>query len=280
VSRLWTPSAPAIIGRRKLLTGAAALSALSLLPAEPAFASGSSYSSSPIVTASAYGTTSPTADIPVSVNLTGCDLVHVMVLGPARVGSFIIDNLGNNYLAHPTTFFDYNNNANSLQNTLWSCQGGTFTSGMTVTCKINGDPDPLTVLIAGWSGSKGGGTYVGQISTGSATSGTTVQPGSITPTNNGSLLIFGVTGSNNGATWTVDSGFSIALQLPPITGANYGGAMAYLIQGAISPVNPTFTETGASTTQNSGIAEYFAASYTPPGGSAPTGGGIVMMGTP
>lgn len=74
----------------------------------------------------------------------------------------------------------------------------------------------------------------------SMTSGT---PGSVTPTNNGSLIITGVKSDNPGDTYTIGSGYTIAGQIPFSAGVNFGGAAAYLIQTTAAAANPTWNVT-------------------------------------
>lgn len=72
----------------------------------------------------------------------------------------------------------------------------------------------------------------------------TIQPGSLTPANANSLIVTGVGIYNSGPTVSsIDSGFTITDTNP--AGGNFGGSLAYLVQGAAAAVNPTWTFSGS-----------------------------------
>lgn len=77
----------------------------------------------------------------------------------------------------------------------------------------------------------------------SASPATTVQPGSLTPSVPGCLILVGWS-IDAGATVAIDSGFTILDQANFVGGASYGGGLAYLIQTSAAPVNPTITVSG------------------------------------
>jgi len=68
---------------------------------------------------------------------------------------------------------------------------------------------------------------------------TTVQPGSVTPTASGELIITGI-GYGAGTSASVDSGFNTPLNSAPGSHST-GGAMAYLVQAVAAAINPTWT---------------------------------------
>jgi hypothetical protein len=73
-------------------------------------------------------------------------------------------------------------------------------------------------------------------------SATTVQPGSITPTTNGQLIICALA-YKVGSSATINSGFSTPLISAFASGQHYGGAAAFLIQATAAAINPTWTTT-------------------------------------
>lgn len=79
--------------------------------------------------------------------------------------------------------------------------------------------------------------------------GTTLQPGALSPSVNNSLVVSGVA-SNNTGTVSIDSGFTIVAQGPLAGGVAFGGALAYFFQGTAASINPTWsglaTSSGAS----------------------------------
>lgn len=66
-----------------------------------------------------------------------------------------------------------------------------------------------------------------------------IQPGSVNPDNDGSLIIAGCA-VDNSVTQTVDSGFSIIADVAFEGGANEGLALAYKIQSTAASINPQF----------------------------------------
>ena len=80
----------------------------------------------------------------------------------------------------------------------------------------------------------------------SASSTTTVQPGSITPSQANTVQIFAWEHDNQVVTPSVNSGFTINGSVTP-SGGNYtGGGSAYRIATSASAVNPTLTLSGTS----------------------------------
>jgi hypothetical protein len=99
---------------------------------------------------------------------------------------------------------------------------------------------------------------IGQTSGTNAGSGSSVQPGSITPVGNGHLFIGAI--SENGAptdnSVAVNSGFTITDQQPFTSGQFFGSAMGYLIQSAAAAVNPTFSWSGGAAAVNAAMVEF------------------------
>ena len=76
--------------------------------------------------------------------------------------------------------------------------------------------------------------------------GTTIQPGSVTPSLDGEAIVTHAGTSQTGAVLSIDSGFAILDQFPVSPGLAYGGGLAYRIQSAKTADNPTWTSTGAA----------------------------------
>lgn len=78
---------------------------------------------------------------------------------------------------------------------------------------------------------------------------TTVQPGSITPSQANEVIV-SLVGLNGASTSIgINSSFLEAVDVPEISfasGSNYGGQMAYLIQTTAAAVNPTWTRNSAN----------------------------------
>lgn len=79
---------------------------------------------------------------------------------------------------------------------------------------------------------------------GATTTGTSLQPGSVTPAEDGCLVITGLS-SVGGNSQTIDGGFT-RLQVDINGGNNLAAAGAYLIQGTAGAVNPTWSWSGSN----------------------------------
>lgn len=100
-----------------------------------------------------------------------------------------------------------------------------------------------------------------------ALTSTTMQPGSVTPTTDGQLVIAHDTWDNEASMATVDSGFVTPSYGDIGTGGVYlGSGSSYLIQTNAAAVNPTFTL--PSTSHQYGVIVTFKAMPPPP--AAPT----------
>lgn len=96
------------------------------------------------------------------------------------------------------------------------------------------------------------------------------QPGSITPSNNGELVVTGIGLSSNptSGSITIDSGFTITDSNLYQNAVNFGGGLAYLVQGSAAAINPTWSWTGNTTELSANIASFIAgasaaAAFTP-----------------
>jgi hypothetical protein len=82
------------------------------------------------------------------------------------------------------------------------------------------------------------------IENGATASGvTSIQSGSVTPTNANSLIVAAGSPTDNTSLYGVDSGFTATATVPFVGGTNEGLLMAYLKQNAAAAVNPTFSWT-------------------------------------
>jgi hypothetical protein len=71
------------------------------------------------------------------------------------------------------------------------------------------------------------------------------QPGSITPSVSGSLVVSGDTYTDT-STLSVNSSMTIAKQVPVVSGIAYGGGIAYLSQTTAAAINPTWSSSTGS----------------------------------
>lgn len=126
-----------------------------------------------------------------------------------------------------------------------------------------------SIVVMGFSGSTG--TPLDQNTGSVGGSGTTVQPGSITPTQDDELLV-SMSTILDAATVTVNLSFdSPPDQVNQVAGDHVGMAMTYQIQTTATARNPTFTYSASQTANiTAGIASFKAA-----GG----GGAVAKRGT-
>lgn len=94
--------------------------------------------------------------------------------------------------------------------------------------------------------------------------GTSAQPGSITPTNANSVVVAGIGTPSSGtiAISAIDSGFTITDTVNAGAGVTEGGGLAYLVQTSATAENPTWTLT--SCTWNATNIVLISGSATPP----------------
>jgi hypothetical protein len=76
-------------------------------------------------------------------------------------------------------------------------------------------------------------------------SGTTLQPGSITPTEDGALLWAHMGFSSDGLPVSIDSDYIEIDEAEFVSGESYGGQWAYQIQSTAAAINPTWTRTNS-----------------------------------
>jgi len=102
------------------------------------------------------------------------------------------------------------------------------------------------------------------VENGAGVTGTSLQPGSVTPSENDELLICGLTTANEeGSTPSIDSSFIEELGIIFGTGVNLGGFTGYKIQTTAGAENPTWSWT-TSVDAASVIATFKSTSEDPP----------------
>ena len=72
-------------------------------------------------------------------------------------------------------------------------------------------------------------------------SGTSFQPGSITPGQNNEIIIASIVTGNTGGAVSINSAFTVSDAVAFGAGVNQGAVMAYLIQTSAAAVNPALT---------------------------------------
>lgn len=193
-----------------------------------------------------------------AIDTTGSTLLVVVVANSYLFNPVISDNKGNTW--HGACLLgDVSNNSQLTISYAWNPTVG---SGHTFT--ISGGLNFISAEVASFSGIKTSADPLDHTNTGRAGSVGSVQPGSITPSTDLSLVIAGLATSGAvGFTASIDSGFSITDQLPLSSGEYYGSALAWLGQVAAAAINPTWTESGGSHDLTAGIASFLPAPPVP-----------------
>lgn len=150
---------------------------------------------------------------------------------------------------------------------IYYCENPTVGSGHTFT--YSGSGGYPTICVEAHSGTKTSSSY-DQENGATNTATNSLQPGSITPTENNELIISGAAQYIEAAISNVDSGFTVSDGIGAVSGTNVGGTMAYLYQGAAAAINPTWT---FGTTVDAAVVQ--ASFKTPP---ASTNTSLFFMG--
>ncbi len=116
-----------------------------------------------------------------------------------------------------------------------------------------------TLAAAAFTGNTG--TPFDQENGGRASGVTSLQPGSVTPTEDDELLVT-IVGSNTTNTLSLDGGFTETDEVAYSGGNHFGASMAYLIQASLAAANPTWSWSN-STGAAAAIATFKAAAGTP-----------------
>jgi hypothetical protein len=201
-----------------------------------------------------------------AINTTGANLLligagwyPVTTPDPTTVG----DNMGNTFTGLTKK---------TLTNTslrLWHCVGANVGGGNVST--VAGATEFIGMNVSAWSGAAASPVSVENGNT--ATSASTIAPGSVNPPEDNCLIVTAVAFQDNtsGAV-SIGSGFTkIAADDAPYNGSNnVGYSFAYLIQTTAAAVNPTWNITNSSSELVSVIAVFKG-----PGGG---GGAFTLLG--
>ncbi len=178
------------------------------------------------------GTTSP------SIDTSGADLIVISAsCSSATIIAYlatISDNKSNTWLSGGITQNDGSNNAASG---IVYCINPTVGSGHTFT--YGGGSILQSICVAAYSGVNAG--FDTAKNSGASGGSFTVQPGSVTPNQNNSLIIVAGTAVQVGNTLAVNQSFTIRENQPLVAGQTYGSWIMDLFQGTAAAVNPTIT---------------------------------------
>lgn len=169
------------------------------------------------------------------VDTTGSNFISVSSSNYNLNAVSLSDNLANVWTLDITQ-------ASSQQTTnIWSCHNPTVGAGHTFTLTGVGTPSYCTISVVWASGI----SNIAVQSTNSVGSvAPSIQPGSVTPAENGDLII------TSNCSWSstsgsIDSGFSSNYVPFNTSNSNLAGGMGWLIQPTAAAINPTWTFSGS-----------------------------------
>lgn len=187
----------------------------------------------------------------VTVNTTGASIVYVAVsqFNGITIGT-LTDSKSNTWIGLTARI-----GPAEAYNRIFYCAPCTVGSGHVFTWD-NGTSIFGALAIQAWSGSNVSPFDV-QNGAVAAAGVKPIQPGSVTPSQNNSLIITSVdpTGATTAASYTVDSGFTITDSINAQPGIE-GLAMGYLVQSTAGAVNPSWSWTGTSNDSAATIAVF------------------------
>lgn len=195
----------------------------------------------------------PAGDVAASVTTaaiddTGANVDYVFCVTQTPGTCTVTDSKGNTYSAGTIS-------AGTTITAQWFCSMGTVGSGHTFTGTRSAGIF-VTVFQMAFSGVNS--CTIDQHNEAQVPSGTTINTGSVTPTQISELLIAATGGYNSGFdTYAVDSGFTLDTKV--VSGAILGGVTAYQIQTTIVARNPQFTVSDGANNGNSASIETFKA---------------------
>lgn len=187
------------------------------------------------------------------VDTTGCNLITVVCTYASAGAGTLSDSKGNTYTGRTE---QYNSVAPACR--IFECSNPTVGSGHYWT--LTGSSIFGTLGAAGWLNAKLSSPFDQENGQGGAGFSGTATPGSITPGEDGEIIITGF-GWNTSASMSVP-GYTIGDSWDFQGGTNYGGGWAYLIQTPAAATNPAWTFSG-SEGGNVTIASYKANADAP-----------------
>lgn len=166
----------------------------------------------------AHGQSRPSIGNPtLPLNCTGANLFVAVASGRGTLA--VSDSLSNTW-SIAVSDFSVSGNGGAI----FYCLNPTVGASQTFNT-LSGSFDIMNVTA--WSGAAAS-SVLGPTNFADTLTGSTFQPGSVTPTSNGSLIVSGI-GSNNTGTITIDTGFTVSDQASLNAGVSFGLGQGYLI---------------------------------------------------
>ena len=173
------------------------------------------------------------------IDTTGATLLVVTLNGygfSSPASTTVSDSKGNTWIAlTPETDSPGTTVVNTVMFYAWAALN--TGSGHTVT--LSATNNFVGATFSAFGGTKVSANPLGATQNGALTlsSVTTLQAGSITPSQDGALIIANLGTGDGSASFTIDSGFSVIDQVAWVSGSNESNASAYLIQTHAAAVN-------------------------------------------
>ena len=196
----------------------------------------------------------------------GADLI--IVSAPCTQAGLAALSLGDS-AGNTWTVIDTIAPASGCQTRWWYCHNPTTAAAHTFTVSNSASTVIYaSVAVQAWSGSVAAGTSPLDQHTASAaiTSGTTLPCVSLTPLQDGSLIVAGYTlnmSASQSGSMTIGSGLTISDSQGFVAGASYGTGLAYYVQPSAQAIAPIWTIPGGGTATGGGAV---LASFIPAAG--------------
>ncbi len=171
-----------------------------------------------------------------AVDSSGSDFLVIGLSYQPTSGATISDSKVGNTWNSLTRYISSNNEASRLY---W-CVPVSVGSGHTFTATGTAFFPGISAM--GYSGVDQSSPFDVENGNAPASAVASFQTGSVTPSNAGSLIVSTLNMYNTVASVTIDLSFTIETSVSGSGGVSYGNAMADLIQGAASALNPTWAD--------------------------------------
>jgi hypothetical protein len=178
-----------------------------------------------------------------AIDTTGATLLVLVasVYRPLATSPLPSDSKGNTWTARTS----YDSGSNDPRVKIYYAQNPVVGSGHTVTLSDTNSFPVLTLLA--FSGTATASVYDTENGANSGASPvTSLASGSVSPSQDGEVIVTGITWNSDGGTSpSIDNGFTVTQSLTSISGTRMGGGAGYKIQTTAASVNPGWSWTGA-----------------------------------
>lgn len=200
-----------------------------------------------------------------SMNTTGANFIVVGVAYYDNFPQTVTDNQSNTY----TALTAYGAAANAFSQLFYTCNPVTSASHTFTT--TGSSASFQAIYAAAFKNVQCPGPFDVGNGAGPIGSGTTFQPGSITPSLNGELIVTPLSNFETSGTDSINSSFTLLSQQLDVSSTNIGLDFAYLIQSTAAAINPTWTSAAPASLT---IASFKATVASSGGG----GGSLLLTG--